>query len=54
MRKTMVAAMLMLLGGMLLGGTVFRDQVAQAASAVLQAKVVNTPDAPVPVQQQGT
>lgn len=54
MRKSIAAAMLMVLGGMLLGGTVFRDQVAHAAQAVLQVKVVNTPDAPVPVRQQGT
>ena len=54
MRKPIAAAMLVLLGGMLLGGTVFREQVAYAAQAVLQVKVVNTPDTPVPVQQQGT
>jgi hypothetical protein len=54
MRKTMAAAVFMLLGGVLLGGTVFRDQVAHAAQAVLQVNVVNPTTSPVPVRQQGT
>lgn len=54
MRKTIGAAIVLVLGGMVLGGTVLRDQVAQAAAAVMQVNVVNPPTSPVPVRQQGT
>jgi hypothetical protein len=53
MRKTIGAAVVLVLGGMLLGGTVLRDQVAQAAQAVMQVNVVNPATSPVPVRQQG-
>jgi hypothetical protein len=52
-KKTAGAAVLTLVTGMVLGGTVFRAQVADAA-AILQVRVVNTTADPVPVDQQGT
>lgn len=55
MRKRMGgAAVLLLVGGMLIGGTLFRAPLADAAQAVLQVRVVNPTTAPVPVDQQGT
>lgn len=54
LRRAMVAVVVLLLAGMLLGATVFREQVAQAAQAVLQVNVVNPTTSPVPVRQQGT
>ena len=54
MRKRIGAAVLLLLGGLLLGGTVFSSQVASAAQAILQVNVVNPTTSPVPVHEQGT
>jgi hypothetical protein len=52
MRKR-TAAVLLLVGGMLIGGMVFRAPLADAAQAVLQVNVVNPTTSPVPVRQQG-
>ena len=54
MRKsTKVASVAVLAGAMLLGGTLFRAPLADAA-AILQVRVVNTAADPVKVAQQGT
>ena len=52
--KRTVAAVLLLVAGMLLGGTVLRAPMADAAQAILQVNVVNPTTSPVPVRQQGT
>lgn len=52
-KKTGAAAAMLLAVAIVLGGTVFRAQVADAA-AILQVRVVNTPADPVPVDQLGT
>src|SRR5215213_11229833 len=54
MRRYAVAAVLLVLCSMVLGPTLFREQVAQAAAAILPVKVVNTAAEAVPVAQQGT
>jgi hypothetical protein len=53
MRKPIQVVGMVLLGGLLLGATVFRSQVADAAAAILNVKVLNTAAEPVPVRQQG-
>lgn len=54
MRKsTMGVVAAALAGGIVLGGTVFSTQVADAA-ALLQVKITNTPAEAVPVAPQGT
>ena len=52
-KRTGVAAALLLAVAMVLGGTLFRAPLADAA-AILQVRVVNPTTAPVPVAQQGT
>lgn len=52
-RKSGAAAVALLVGGMVLGGTVFSAQVADAA-ALLQVRVTNTAADAVPVAPQGT
>jgi hypothetical protein len=54
MRRALVASALLVLCSSVFGATVFREQVAQAAQAVLQVKIMNTAAEPVPVRQQGT
>ena len=54
MRKRAGLAVLIILAGMVLGATVFREQVAQAALAALKVQVVNSSTSPVPVHEQGT
>jgi len=54
MRRRAGLAVLIILAGMVLGATMFREQVAQAAAAVLKVQVVNTSTSPVPVHEQGT
>jgi hypothetical protein len=54
MRRRAGLAALIVVAGMVLGATVFREQVAQAAMAVLKVQVVNPTTSPVPVHEQGT
>lgn len=54
MRKALIPAFLLLLGSVILGGTVFRDQIVQAATPFQNVVVTNTPTNPIPVQQQGS
>jgi hypothetical protein len=55
MRKALVPAFLLVLGAVILGATVFREQLVHAATTPFQNVVVtNTPTNPVNVQQQGT
>jgi hypothetical protein len=54
MRRAVLAGVLLVLCSLVLGATVFREQVAQAAQAILPVKVVNDSSEPVPVSQQGT
>jgi len=51
MRKTSMAIALVLTCSALLGITVFREQVAHAAQAILPVKIMNTSAEPVPVLQ---
>ena len=50
MRKAILSSALLLLMSAVLGATVFREQVAQAAQAILPVRVMNSPTEPVPVQ----
>jgi hypothetical protein len=55
MRKALIPAFLLILGAVVLGSTVFREQVAQAADPFLpHVFVANGSTNPVPVQQVGT
>jgi hypothetical protein len=54
MRRAAVFCVLLLVGSAVLGATVFREEVAQAAQAILPVKVVNTAAEPVPVALGGT
>lgn len=55
MRKPLIPAFLLVLGAVVLGSTVFRDQIVSAATSPFQQVVVqNTTTNPVPVQQVGT
>lgn len=55
MRKALVPAFLVVMGAVILGSTVFREQLVRAATTPFQDVVVtNTSTNPVPVQQQGT
>lgn len=54
MRKAVLASVLLFLCSMVLGSTVFREDVAHAAQAILPVKVVNTPAEAVPVREQAT
>jgi hypothetical protein len=49
MRKAVLSCVLLVLGSMVLGATVFREQMAQAAQAILPVRVMNTDSQPVPV-----
>jgi hypothetical protein len=53
MRKAVLASVLLVLCSMVLG-SVFREDVAQAAQAIIPVKVVNTPAEAVPVREQAT
>jgi hypothetical protein len=53
MRKALIPALLIVVLSMVLGATVFREEVAQAAAS-LNVFVTNDTAHPVPVQQQGT
>src|SRR5712691_8653566 len=52
MRKAVIPAFLLLLGSFILGATVFREQVAHAAQAVLPVLVTNDASNPVRVHEQ--
>lgn len=54
MRKALIPAFLLVLGAVVLGSTLFREQLAQAATPFTNVVVGNTSTNPVPVQQQGT
>jgi hypothetical protein len=55
MRRVLVSGLGVIIGGALVGATLFPEQVAQAAQAIMQVRVVNTGAAQaVPVSQQGT
>ena len=55
MRKALIPAFLLVLGAVVLGSTVFREQLVNAATTPFQQVVVqNTSTNPVPVQQVGT
>jgi hypothetical protein len=55
MRKALIPAFLLVLGAVILGSTVFREQLVHAATTPFQQVVVqNTSTNPVPVQQVGT
>ena len=49
MRRIVVSGVLLLLCSCVLGATVFREEVAQAAQAILPVRVMNTAAEPVPV-----
>jgi len=54
-RKALIPALLLVLGAVVLGSTVFREQIARAAATPFQNVVVtNTNTNPVQVQQVGT
>jgi hypothetical protein len=50
MRRVVVSSVLLLICSSVLGATVFREQVAQAAQAILPVRVMNTASEPVPVR----
>jgi len=55
MRKALIPAVLLVVTAIVLGSTVFREQIARAATTPFQNVVVqNTNTNPIPVQQQGT
>jgi hypothetical protein len=55
MRKALIPAVLLVVGAIVLGSTVFREQIAHAATTPFQQVVVqNTSTNPVPVTQVGT
>src|SRR6516164_6354037 len=54
MRKALVPAFLLVLGAVILGATVFREQLVQAATPFQNVVVTNTSTNPIPVQQQGS
>jgi hypothetical protein len=55
MRKALIPALLLVLTAIALGSTVFREQIARAATTPFQQVVVqNTSTNPVPVTQVGT
>jgi hypothetical protein len=49
MRRALASVLLLLVCSAVLGATVFREQVAEAAQAILPVRVVNTSADPVPV-----
>src|SRR5512146_2031297 len=55
MRKALIPAFLLVVAAIVLGSTVFREQIAHAATTPFQNVVVqNTTTNPIPVQQVGT
>ena len=54
MRRAVVFCVLLLVGSAVLGATVFREEVANAAQAILPVKVMNAAAEPVPVALEGT
>ena len=54
MRKALIPAFLLVLGAVVLGSTVFREQLASAATPFEHVIIANTNTNPVPVQQVGT
>src|SRR3954471_11033785 len=55
MRKALIPAFLLVVAAIVLGSTVFREQVGSAATTPFQNVVVqNTSTNPIPVQQVGT
>jgi hypothetical protein len=49
MRRALIAAFFVLFASFILGATVFREEVSQAAQGILPVRVVNTSAEPVPV-----
>jgi hypothetical protein len=54
MRRVLIPTVGLLLCSAVLGATVFREQVANAAQNIMPVRVMNTAAEPVPVSQQGT
>jgi hypothetical protein len=54
MRRVVIPTVVLLLCSVVLGATIFREQAAQAAQAILQVRVMNTPAEAVPVREQAT
>jgi hypothetical protein len=54
MRRVLVLSVLLVLCSAVLGATVFREQIAQAAQNIMPVRVVNTAAEAVPVREQGT
>jgi hypothetical protein len=53
-RMSVIGALLLVCVGVVLGTTIFRDDIAQATGLAQSVTIANTPSNPVPVQQQGT
>jgi hypothetical protein len=54
MKKTLIPALVLVLTSVVLGATVFREQVARAAPGIQDVFVTNSTREPVPVHEQGT
>ena len=54
MRRVLVSGLGLLIGGAAVGAVAFPEQVAHAAQAIMQVRVMNTAAEAVPVRQQGT
>src|SRR5262245_4981329 len=54
MRRALLPAFLLVLGGVVLGATVFREQSIHAATPFQDVVITNPPTNPVQVQQTGT
>ena len=54
MRKALLPVFLLVLGGVVLGATVFREQIVHAATPFQNVVITNTPTNPVQVEQAGT
>jgi hypothetical protein len=54
MKKAIVPALLLVLGSVVLGATVFPEQLARAAPGIQDVFVTNSTREPVPVHEQGT
>jgi hypothetical protein len=54
MRRTVIPVFVLVLASVVLGATVFREQVARAAASMPQVFVANDTSHPVPVREQGT
>jgi hypothetical protein len=54
MRRAIIPGLLLMLVSLVLGATVFREQVARAAPPIMDVFVTNDETNPVPVQQHGT